>query len=130
MYGAGTVGIPALIGLPLLLLNTIRIPAIEQVNKDIQERLGIFNPDVARMWGQSGGVLQAGAVLAGLAGVVGGIAYLSKECAPLSKTEAAQDTDLGKLSSKLEAGSSKSGDAPAVDAGSSVDLPAATGSDN
>ena len=58
-------------------------------------------------WGQNGGVLQASAVLAGLAGLISGIAYLSKECAPLTKTPAAQGTDLGKLSSKLQAGSSQ-----------------------
>ncbi|MCZ9293172.1 hypothetical protein [Corynebacterium meitnerae] len=107
LYGGGLVGIPALLALPLLLLTQIRIPAIEQLNTQIQQQLGIYNPEIARTWGQSGGVLQAGAVLAGLAGLIGGIAYLSKECAPLTKTPAAQDTDLGKISSKLQAGSSQ-----------------------
>ena len=107
LYGGGLVGIPVLLALPLLLLTQIRIPAIEQLNTQIQQQLGIYNPEIARTWGQSGGVLQAGAVLAGLAGLIGGIAYLSKECAPLTKTPAAQDTDLGKISSKLQAGSSQ-----------------------
>ena len=112
--------IPAALSVPLMLLTQVRIPGIEQVNTDIQKQIGIYNPELARAWGEYGGVLQAGAALAGLAGIIGGIAYLTNECAPLTKTEAAQDTDLGKLSSELEKGSSKTKDQPSKPAEKAV----------
>lgn len=104
MYGAGTAAIPAALSIPLMLLAQVHVPAVEQLNTQIQQQLGIFNPDMARMWGEYGGVLQAGAVLAGLAGVIGGIAYIADQCAPLTKTDAAQQTGLGQFSSKLDRG--------------------------
>ena len=105
--GAGAAGIPALLSIPLMVMTQLNIPGIKDLNTQIQKQIGIYNPELARQWERNGGVLQAGAVLAGLAGMIGGIAYLAKQCDPMMKTPAGQDTDLGKLSSKLEKGSSK-----------------------
>ncbi|WIM08647.1 hypothetical protein QPC17_03650 [Trueperella bernardiae] len=133
LYGSGMAAIPAALSVPLMLLTQVKIPGVEQLNTQIQQQLGIYNPELARAWGQYGGVLQAGAALAGLAGIIGGIAYLTNECAPLTKTEAAQNTDLGKLSSELEKGSSQKDtgatqpgeqNAPAADAPADADAEA------
>lgn len=100
--GAGMAGIPALLSVPLMVMTQLNIPGIKDLNTQIQKQIGIYNPELARAWERSGGVLQAGAVLAGLAGIIGGISYIAKQCDPMMKTPAGQDTDLGKLSSKLE----------------------------
>ena len=84
-----------------------------QLNTDIQRQIGIYDENLAKMWGEYGGVLQAGAALSALAGIIGGLAYITNECAPLTETDAAQETDLGQLSSKLEQGSSRKNDAAA-----------------
>lgn len=123
--GAGMAGIPALLSIPLMVMTQLNIPGIKDLNTQIQKQIGIYNPELARQWERNGGVLQAGAVLAGLAGMIGGIAYLAKQCDPMMQSDAAKETDLGKLSSKLEKGSSKKDaganqpdkqDAPAADA--------------
>lgn len=100
--GAGAAGIPALLSIPLMMMTQLNIPGIKDLNTQVQKQIGMYNPDLARAWERNGGVLQAGAVLAGLAGMIGGIAYLAKQCDPMMKTPAGQDTDLGKLSSKLD----------------------------
>lgn len=100
--GAGAAGIPALLSIPLMVMTQLNIPGIKDLNTQIQKQIGIYNPDLARAWERSGGVLQAGAVLAGLAGIIGSIAYIANQCDPMMKTPAGQDTDLGKLSSKVE----------------------------
>lgn len=85
-----------------MVMTQLNIPGIKDLNTQIQKQIGIYNPDLARAWERSGGVLQAGAVLAGLAGIIGSIAYIANQCDPMMKTPAGQDTDLGKLSSKVE----------------------------
>lgn len=119
--GAGMAGIPALLSVPLMLMTQLNIPGIKDLNTQIQKQIGIYNPELARQWERNGGVLQAGATLAGLAGMIGGIAYIANQCDPMMQSDAAKETDLGQLSSKLEdakAGSSKPED---KDKGSSVD---------
>lgn len=111
--GAGMAGIPALLSIPLMIMTQLNIPGVKDLNTQIQKQIGIYNPELAQAWERSGGVLQVGATLAGLAGMIGGIAYLAKQCDPMMKTPAGQDTDLGKLSSKLEKkglGSSQKGE--------------------
>ncbi len=105
--GAGMAGIPALLSIPLMMMTQLNIPGIKDLNTQVQKQIGMYNPELARAWERNGGVLQAGAVLAGLAGMIGGIAYLAKQCDPMMQSDAAKDTDLGKLSSKLDKGSSK-----------------------
>ncbi|WP_070841385.1 hypothetical protein [Corynebacterium sp. HMSC074C04] len=138
--GAGMAGIPALLSIPLMVMTQLNIPGIKDLNTQIQKQIGIYNPELARQWERNGGVLQAGAVLAGLAGMIGGIAYLAKQCDPMMQSDAAKETDLGKLSSKLEKkdlGSSKKDtgatrpseqpgeqDAPAADAPADADAEA------
>ncbi|WP_196189515.1 hypothetical protein [Corynebacterium guaraldiae] len=100
--GAGAAGIPALLSIPLMVMTQLNIPGIKDLNTQIQKQIGMYNPELARAWERNGGVLQAGAVLAGLAGMIGSIAYIANQCDPMMKTPAGQDTDLGKLSSKLE----------------------------
>lgn len=100
--GAGMAGIPALLSIPLMVMTQLNIPGIKDLNTQIQKQIGIYNPELARAWERNGGVLQAGAVLAGLAGMIGSIAYIANQCDPMMKTPAGQDTDLGKLSSKLD----------------------------
>lgn len=107
LYGTGMAAIPAALGLPLALMTQIQIPGIAQLNADIQRQIGIYNEDLAKMWGQYGGVLQAAAAVSVLAGMIGGLAYITNECKPLTQTDAAQATDLGQLSSKLEQRSSR-----------------------
>lgn len=102
LYGTGMVAIPTALGLPLALMTQIQIPGIAQLNADIQRQIGIYNEDLATMWGQYGGVLQAAAAVSVLASMIGGLAYITNECKPLTQTDAAQATDLGKLSAKME----------------------------
>ena len=125
--GAGMAGIPALLSVPLMLMTQLNIPGIKDLNTQIQKQIGIYNPELARQWERNGGVLQAGATLAGLAGMIGGIAYIANQCDPMMQSDAAKETDLGQLSSKLgdaKAGSSKPED---KDKGSSVDAGSSTG---
>ena len=110
--GAGMATIPALLGIPLMMLSQVNIPGLQYLNTSIQKQIGIYNPELARQWKNNGGVLQAGAIMAGLAGIIGGISYIAKQCDPMMKTPAGQDTDLGKLSSKID---------DAKDTGSSVE---------
>ena len=105
--GAGAAAIPAMLAIPLMMMTQLNIPGIKDLNTQVQKQIGMYNPDLARAWERNGGVLQAGAALATLAGMIGGIAYLAKQCDPMMKTPAGQDTDLGKLSSKLDKGSAK-----------------------
>lgn len=100
--GAGMAGIPALLSIPLMVMTQLNIPGIKDLNTQVQKQIGMYNPELAQAWERNGGVLQAGAVLAGLAGMIGSIAYIANQCDPMMKTPAGQDTDLGKLSSKLE----------------------------
>ncbi len=102
VVGAGTATIPAMVAIPLMMLTQLNIPGVQHLNTSIQKQIGIYNSDLARQWKDNGGVLQAGAIMAGLAGIIGGITYLAKQCDPLMKTPAGQDTDLGKLSSKID----------------------------
>lgn len=107
LYGAGTAAIPAALSIPLALLTQVQLPGVAQLNTQIQQQIGIYDENLAKMWGQYGGVLQAGAALSVLAGMIGGLAYIANECKPLTQTDAAQATNLGQLSSKLEQGSSR-----------------------
>ena len=113
LYGTGMAAIPAALSIPLALMTQVQIPGVAQLNTDIQRQIGIYDENLAKMWGEYGGVLQAGAALSALAGIIGGLAYITNECAPLTETDAAQETDLGQLSSKLEQGSSRKNDAAA-----------------
>ena len=105
--GAGAAAIPAMLAIPLMMMTQLNIPGIKDLNTQVQKQIGMYNPELARQWERNGGVLQAGAALATLAGMIGGIAYIAKQCDPMMKTPAGQDTDLGKLSSKLDKGSAK-----------------------
>ena len=126
--GAGMAGIPAMLAIPLMAMTQLNIPGIKDLNTQIQKQIGIFNPELARQWERNGGVLQAGAALAGLAGMIGGIAYIANQCDPMMKTDAAKETDLGQLSSKLEDAKAGSSDKDkAEDKGSSVDAGSSTG---
>ena len=121
LYGTGMAAIPAALSIPLALMTQVQIPGVAQLNTDIQRQIGIYDENLAKMWGEYGGVLQAGAALSALAGMIGGLAYITNECAPLTETDAAQETDLGQLSSKMEQGSSRKGNtantaAPEADA--------------
>ncbi|HCG2963715.1 TPA: hypothetical protein NJT28_002436 [Corynebacterium striatum] len=90
-------------------MTQLNIPGIKDLNTQVQKQIGMYNPELARQWERNGGVLQAGAVLAGLAGIIGGIAYIAKQCDPMMKTPAAQESDLGQLSSKVEKAKAKAG---------------------
>lgn len=126
--GAGMAGIPAMLAIPLMAMTQLNIPGIKDLNTQVQKQIGIFNPELARQWERNGGVLQAGAALAGLAGMIGGIAYIANQCDPMMKTDAAKETDLGQLSSKLEDAKAGSSDKDkAEDKGSSVDAGSSTG---
>lgn len=140
--GAGMAGIPTLLSIPLMIMTQLNIPGIKDLNTQVQKQIGMYNPDLARAWERNGGILQAGAVLAGLAGMIGSITYIAKQCDPMMKTPAAQESDLGQLSSKVEkakakaeAGSSKKTEAEkqaeapsesAVEAEANADAEAAT----
>lgn len=77
-------------------------PVLNQANTDIQKRLGVYNPDLAKAWGQYGGVMKAVAGLVGLMGAIGAITYAGSQCNPYNQTDDVKDTKLGKLSSKFE----------------------------
>ena len=105
--GTGIAALPIALSIPLYVLSQTHIPQVEALNADIQKRIGIFNPELAAMWRQNGGILQVTAALAGLAGTIGAIAYAANECKPYSETDAASQTPLGQMSSKVYAGSSR-----------------------
>ena len=100
--GAGMAGIPTLLAIPLLMLTQVNIPGIRNLNTQIQQQIGVYDENLAQQWEQNGGVLQAGAIIAGLAGMIGSIAYIADQCGPTMKTPTGQATDLGQLSSKLD----------------------------
>ena len=99
--GTSLAGIPALLSLPLMLMTQLNVPGVKEANTQIQQQIGIFDENLAQQWERNGGVLQAGAVLAGLAGIIGSIAYVANECTPMMDTPAGKETDLGQLSSKV-----------------------------
>lgn len=98
--GIGMAAIPAVLAAPILGLAGMDIPVLKQANTDIQKQIGVYNPELAKMWGQYGGIAQAAAGLLGLMGAIGAITYASNECAPYNQTDDVKDTKLGKLSSK------------------------------
>ena len=109
--GIGMAAIPAVIAAPILGLAGMDIPVLKQANTDIQKRIGVYNPELAKAWGQYGGIAQAVAGLLGLMGAIGAITYASNECAPYNQTDDVKDTKLGQLSSKhVKDGSSSSSD--------------------
>ena len=105
--GAGIAALPVALSIPLYVLSQTHIPQVEAMNANIQKQIGVFNPQLAAMWRQQGGILQVTAALAGLAGTIGAIAYAANECKPYSETDAASKTPLGQMSSKVYAGSSR-----------------------
>lgn len=109
--GIGMAAIPAVIAVPILSLAGMDIPVLKHANTDIQKRIGVYNPELAKAWGQYGGIAQAVAGLLGLMGAIGAITYASNECAPYNQTDDVKDTKLGKLSSKYV----KDGDSSSAD---------------
>lgn len=109
--GAGIAALPVALSIPLYVLSQTHIPQVEVMNANIQKQIGVFNPQLAAVWRQQGGILQVTAALAGLAGTIGAIAYAANECKPYSETDAASKTPLGQMSSKVYAGSSRGDDA-------------------
>ena len=99
--GIGMAAIPLAIAAPLAGLANMDIPFLNQANTDIQKRLGVYNPDLAKAWGQYGGVMKAVAGLVGLMGAIGAITYAGSQCNPYNQTDDVKDTKLGQLSSKF-----------------------------
>lgn len=99
--GIGMAAIPLAIAAPLAGLANMDIPFLNQANTDIQKRLGVYNPDLAKAWGQYGGIMKAVAGLVGLMGAIGAITYAGNQCNPYNQTDDAKDTKLGQLSSKF-----------------------------
>ena len=109
--GIGMAAIPAVLAAPILGLAGMDIPVLKQANTNIQKQIGVYNPQLAKAWGQYGGIAQAAAGLLGLMGAIGAITYASNECAPYNQTDDVKDTKLGKLSSKhVKDGASSSAD--------------------
>ena len=99
--GIGMAAIPLAIAAPLAGLANMDIPFLNQANTDIQKRLGVYNPDLAKAWGQYGGIMKAVAGLVGLMGAIGAITYAGNQCNPYNQTDDVKDTKLGQLSSKF-----------------------------
>ena len=106
--GIGMAAIPLAIAAPLAGLANMDIPFLNQANTDIQKRLGVYNPDLAKAWGQYGGIMKAVAGLVGLMGAIGAITYAGNQCNPYNQTDDVKDTKLGKLSSKFESAKAES----------------------
>lgn len=106
--GIGMAAIPLAIAAPLAGLANMDIPFLNQANTDIQKRLGVYNPDLAKAWGQYGGIMKAVAGLVGLMGAIGAITYAGNQCNPYNQTDDAKDTKLGQLSSKFESAKAES----------------------
>ena len=100
--GVGIAAIPSVLALPLGLLSTVQLPGVAEFNTQVQQNLGMFNPELAKMWGNSGGVLGAAAAASLLAGVIGAIAYASDQCGEYNQTEYVKETKIGELSSKAQ----------------------------
>ena len=122
--GIGMAAIPAVLAAPILSLASMDIPVLKQANTDIQKQIGVYNPELAKMWGQYGGIAQAAAAVLGLMGAIGAITYASNECAPYNKTDDVKDTKLGQLSSKyVKDGASSSVDKKVASSSSSEKKP-------
>lgn len=106
--GIGMAAIPLAIAAPIAAMTNLDIPFLNQANTDIQKRLGVYNPDLAKAWGQYGGIMKAVAGLVGLMGAIGAITYAGNQCNPYNQTDDAKDTKLGQLSSKFNSAKAES----------------------
>ena len=109
--GIGMAAIPLAIAAPLAGLAGMDIPFLNQANTDIQKRLGVYNPQIAKFWAQNRGIVQAVATVVGLMGAIGAITYAGNQCNPYNKTDDVKDTKLGEMSSKFDSSSSRKEDA-------------------
>ena len=100
---AGLTAIPAALSLPFMFMAHANLPGVAEMNTQIQQQIGIYDANLAKMWGEHGGVLQMASAVTALAGVIGGIAYIANECTPYVRSDAAKDTTFAQLSSKRDA---------------------------
>ena len=91
---------PLALAAPLYALSQAHLPGVEAMNTQVQQQLGIYNEQLARMWSQHGDILGAASAIAGIAATIGAIAHISNECREYNETKAVENTQVGKLSSK------------------------------
>ena len=105
--GAAMAAIPA-VGITLVaLISQAHIPGIAQANTNLQQQLGIYRPELMSSNGNAHlhTAAQIAPIIAGVAGLLGAIAYAANACKEYNQTQAVQNTPFGKLNAQL--GSSK-----------------------
>lgn len=105
--GAAMAAIPA-VGITLVaLISQVHIPGIAQANTNLQKQLGIYRPELTSGTGNAHlhTAAQIAPIIAGVAGLLGAIAYAANACKEYNSTKAVQNTPFGKLNAQL--GSSK-----------------------
>ena len=105
--GAAMAAIPA-VGITLVaLISQAHIPGIAQANTNLQQQLGIYRPELTSGTGNAhlSTAAQIAPIIAGVAGLLGAIAYAANACKEYNNTKAVQNTPFGKLNAQL--GSSK-----------------------
>ena len=101
-HSAATLAVIPAVGITMIALaSQINIPGIAQANVNLQKQLGIYRPELAANANIPGNVAQIAPVIAGIAGLIGAIAYAANACSDYRNTQAMQNTPLGKLSAGL-----------------------------
>ena len=118
--GIGTSAIPVLLALPLGLAAQTDVPGIGNVNAEIQKKLGIFNPAAAKWVSENRGIMQMAAGVLGFAGILGAMVHAAQDCGPYVEDDYVKDTDLGKLSSKMDSIKDGNAEGSSIDGGSSL----------
>ncbi len=118
--GIGTSAIPVLLALPLGLAAQADVPGIGNVNAEVQKKLGIFNPAAAKWVSENRGIMQMAAGVLGFAGILGAMVHAAQDCGPYAKDDYVKDTDLGKLSSKMDSIKDGNTEGSSIDGGSSL----------
>ena len=95
--------IPTALSVALYALSQMQLPGVADINTQIQQQIGIYNANAAKMWGQYGGVLQTAAATTMAAGLIGSLAYALSECQPYNRTDEMKNTPAGEMTTKADA---------------------------
>ena len=95
--------IPTALSVALYALSQMQLPGVADINTQIQQQIGVYNANAAKMWGQYGGVLQTAAATTMAAGLIGTLAYALSECQPYNRTDEMKNTPAGEMTAKADA---------------------------
>lgn len=99
--GIGQAAIPLAFAIPLSFMAGLDLPGFDQVNANLQQQIGAFNPQAAAWLDENRDGVRAAAGVLGIASVIGIIAHVATTCKDYNTSDAAKDTDLAQTSSKI-----------------------------